>query len=64
MPASAGLRYDHIGEIWVAQAKVAGALLELPTLHPSEQEETVRHIHNLQSRLLARPGLRALGWDR
>ncbi len=50
-------------EIWLALGKVAGALLQLPTLHPSEQEETVRDIHNLQNRLLARPGLRALGWE-
>ncbi len=51
-------------EIWLALGKVAGALLELPTLHASEQVETARDIHNLQSRLVAKPGLRALGWDR
>ncbi|GEM85183.1 hypothetical protein [Meiothermus hypogaeus] len=49
-------------EIWLALGKVAGTLLKLPTLHPNEQEETVRDIHNLQNRLLARVGLRALGW--
>jgi hypothetical protein len=49
-------------EIWFALGKVAGDLLNLPTLHPSERDETVRDIHNLQTRLLARAGMRAMGW--
>lgn len=49
-------------DIWLALGKVAGALLKLPILHPNEQIETVQNIHNLQNRLLARAGLRTLGW--
>ncbi len=37
-------------------------ILSLPTLHPMEREEACHDIHVLQNRLLARPGLRALGW--
>ncbi|WP_337869992.1 hypothetical protein [Meiothermus sp.] len=49
-------------DIWLALGQVAGDLLDLPVFHPSEREETVRDLHNLQSRLLARVGLRAIGW--
>ena len=49
-------------DLWFALAEVAGGFLRLPLLHPSEQQETVADLHHLQSRLLARPGLRAHGW--
>jgi len=49
-------------ELWYALASVAGGFLDLPTLHPGERGETVYEIHKLQNRLLARPGLRAVGW--
>jgi hypothetical protein len=47
---------------WNALAGVAGAMLELPVLHPMEREEVASDFHRLQLRLLARPGLRAAGW--
>lgn len=46
-------------DIWLALGQVAGDSLGLPVLHPSERKETVRDLHNLQSRLLARVGPRA-----
>jgi hypothetical protein len=49
-------------DIWYALADVAGRMLQLPTLHPMEEHETAHDFHKLQSRLLARPGLRAAGW--
>lgn len=48
-------------KIGLALGQVAGDLLDLPVLHPSEREETVRDLHSLQSRLLTRIG-RAMGW--
>ncbi len=58
---SYGMTAEEV-EIWFALGKVAGDLLNLPVLHPNEREETVRDLHNLQNRLLARVGLRAMGW--
>jgi hypothetical protein len=49
---------------WNALARVAGAMLALPVLHPMEQQEVASDFHRLQLRLLARPGLRAAGWPR
>lgn len=43
-------------------AEAAEAILALPLLHPSERVEVEHEIHVIQMRLLARPGLRALGW--
>jgi len=51
-------------ELWKDLGAVAGQFLQLPTLHPSERNETVIEIHRLQNRLLSRPGLRAVGWPR
>jgi len=51
-------------DIWIALANVAGRMLQLPELHPNEQEEVVHEIHVIQNRLLARPGLRAVGWPK
>ena len=45
-------------------AAVAGRVLNLPMLHPNERREVVNDFHNIQNRLLARPGLRAQGWPR
>lgn len=45
-------------------AKAATLMLRLPKLHPMEKEETCHDFHKLQSRLLARPGLRVLGWGK
>jgi len=49
-------------EAFEALTKVANLMLHLPLLHPMEKEETCHDIHKLQLRLLARPGLRAIGW--
>lgn len=49
-------------DVWYALADAAGKMLKLPVLHPMEQQELVKDFHNLQNRLLARPGLRAVGW--
>ena len=49
-------------DLWYALGEVAGMMLQLPKLHPMERHETAHDFHKLQSRLLARPGLRALGW--
>jgi hypothetical protein len=55
---------DEEVNVWQALGAVAGQMLKLPVLHQSEQTEMVHDIHHLQSRLLARPGLRAIGWPR
>ena len=49
-------------DLWYDLGALAGRFLELPTLHPNERGETVVEFHKLQNRLLARPGLRAVGW--
>ncbi len=49
-------------DVWYALADVAGRMLQLPVLHPMEQHETAHDFHKLQSRLQARPGLRAGKW--
>jgi hypothetical protein len=49
-------------DIWFALGDVAGRILQLPELHPNERGETVADLHHIQSRLLARPGMRAQGW--
>jgi hypothetical protein len=59
--AAHGMTEDEL-DIWYALADAAGRMLRLPTLHPEERHETVHDFHGLQSRLLARPGLRAAGW--
>jgi hypothetical protein len=51
-------------DVWYALADVASQMYKLPTLHPMEWHETCHEIHKLQSRLQARPGLRATGWPR
>lgn len=51
-------------KLWRDLSAVAGQFLQLPTLHPSERNETVMDIHRLQDRLLSRPGLRTVGWPR
>ena len=43
-------------------ANAASMILALPMLHPMEQVESCHDIHHLQMRILARPGLRTLGW--
>ena len=49
-------------EAFEAVTKAATLILHLPKLHPMEKEEACHDIHKLQLRLLARPGLRVLGW--
>lgn len=49
-------------ELWFALADVAGRTLDLPVLHPMERQESASDFHRLQTRLLARPGMRAQGW--
>lgn len=49
-------------ELWYDLGTLAGQFYELPTLHPTEWNETAAELHRLQDRLLARPGLRAVGW--
>lgn len=61
--ADLGMTDDELA-IWRALGTVAGQMLNLPVLHPMEQHETTHDFHKLQSRLLARPGLRAVGWPR
>lgn len=58
-----GMTDDEI-DLWEKLADVAGRFLALPVLHPMEQQEAVHDLHNLQARLLGRPGLRAIGWPR
>ncbi len=56
-----GMTDEEIG-LWTDLGAVAGRFLRLPTLHPHWLPEAVIELHALQNRLLARPGLRALGW--
>jgi hypothetical protein len=56
-----GMTGDEI-RIWQTLAEVSRSIVGLPRLHPMEEEETSRSLHDLQSRLLERPGLRAMGW--
>jgi hypothetical protein len=56
-----GMTDDEL-DLWFDLAALAGRFLQLPTLHPNERSETVVELHALQTRLLARPGLRAAGW--
>jgi hypothetical protein len=53
---------DEELQLWYDLAALAGRLLLLPEQHPSERSETVVDLHHLQTRLLARPGMRAAGW--
>jgi hypothetical protein len=39
----------------------ATAVLALPVLHPMDREEFCHAFHVIQDKLLARPGLRAIG---
>lgn len=39
---------------WHALEDAANAMFALPAVHPADNEETARDIHNLQNRLLAR----------
>ena len=48
--------------IWRTLTQVSDSINGLPQLHPMEEEETSRILHDLQSRLSERPGLRAMGW--
>ena len=58
-----GMTEDEV-ELWFDLADVAGRALNLPVLHDMEREETASDFHRLQSRLLARPGMRAQGWPK
>ena len=49
-------------DVWQALAEALISMYGLPLLHPNEREETYRIFNDLQSRLLERPGLRAIGW--
>jgi hypothetical protein len=48
--------------IWQALTQVSDSIDGLPQLHPMEEEETSCSLHDFQSRLSERPGLRAMGW--
>jgi len=50
--------------IWRSLTEVFDLMYGLPPLHDAKYEETYRALHDLQSLLLERPGLRALGWPR
>jgi hypothetical protein len=50
--------------IWRSLIKVFDSMYRLPPLHDAKYEETFRALHDLQSLLLERSGLRALGWPR
>ena len=39
---------------WEALASAANLMLRLSSVHPADRSETVRDIHNLQNRMLAR----------
>ena len=41
-------------DAWVKIEAAANAMFALPMIHPEDNPETVRDIHNLQNRLLAR----------
>ena len=56
-----GMTQEEV-DVFDALAKVANQMLALSVLHQMEREEICHDIHKLQLRLLARPGLRALGW--
>ena len=51
-------------ELWDMLAAAANWMYKLPTLHSMEAHETQHDFHKLELRLLATPGLRALGWPR
>jgi hypothetical protein len=57
MTAKEVVAFEHL-------AKSATLMLKLPKLHPMERAETCNAFHILQNKLLARPGLRALGWGK
>jgi len=50
--------------IWQSLTEVFDLMYGLPQLHDAKYEETYRALHDLQSLLLERPGLRALGWPK
>jgi hypothetical protein len=50
--------------IWQNLTEVFDLMYGLPPLHDAKYEETYRALHDLQSLLLERPGLRAVGWPR
>lgn len=56
-----GMTEDEVAA-FDALADAATKILALPTLHTMEREEVCHDIHKIQMRLLARPGLRAIGW--
>lgn len=58
---AAGLTLEEI-DAFNHLARSANRILALPELHPMERQEVCHEIHVVQNRLLARPGLRALGW--
>jgi hypothetical protein len=39
-------------------------LVALPPLHPDERAEVRAAVHRVQDMIIARPGMRALGWPR
>lgn len=45
-----------------ASAALWNMIMELPEVHPMERPEICTAIHDIQSRILARPELRAAGW--
>ena len=53
-----GLTPDEL-RVWYDLAAVAGRMLALPVQHQMEREETATEFHALQSRLLARVGVRS-----
>jgi hypothetical protein len=53
---------DSEKRIWRSLIEVFDSMYELPPLHKAKYEETYRALHDLQTALLERPGLRALGW--
>jgi hypothetical protein len=56
-----GMVDDEV-RIWQVLTEVSDSINGLPRLHPMEEEEISRSLHDLQSRLSERPGLRAMGW--
>jgi hypothetical protein len=61
--ARLGMTKDEL-DLWELVSATAGRMLALPVLHPMERQETATDFHQIQLRLLARPGLRAAGWPR
>ncbi len=51
-------------ELWDVLAAAANWMYKLSTLHSMEAHERQHDFHKLELRLLARPGLRALGGPR